>query len=94
MAMKRKYPVGIQSFESLRMGGYVYVDKTPLIYKMITEELFPTAKPNIIGSSEHTRSAHKESKLPSFADKRNMAIKSRKHIHRKHKNESKIDFQD
>ena len=29
--MKRKYPVGIQSFESLRMGGYVYVDKTSLI---------------------------------------------------------------
>ncbi len=37
MAAKRKYPVGIQSFESIRMGGYVYVDKTPLIYKMITE---------------------------------------------------------
>ena len=33
----RKYPVGIQSFESIRMDGYVYVDKTPLIYKMITE---------------------------------------------------------
>ena len=37
MAAKRKYPVGVQSFESLRMDGYVYVDKTPLIYKMITE---------------------------------------------------------
>ena len=37
MATKRKYPVGIQSFESIRMDGYVYVDKTPLIYKMITE---------------------------------------------------------
>ena len=37
MASKRKYPVGIQSFESIRMDGYVYVDKTPLIYKMITE---------------------------------------------------------
>ena len=37
MAAKRKYPVGIQSFESIRMDGYVYVDKTPLIYKMITE---------------------------------------------------------
>ena len=37
MAPKRKYPVGIQSFESIRMDGYVYVDKTPLIYKMITE---------------------------------------------------------
>ena len=33
----RKYPVGIQSFESVRMDGYVYVDKTPLVYKMITE---------------------------------------------------------
>jgi hypothetical protein len=34
---KRKYPVGIQSFESIRTGGYVYIDKTPLLYKMITE---------------------------------------------------------
>ncbi len=33
----RKYPVGIQSFSSIRMDGYVYVDKTPLVYKMITE---------------------------------------------------------
>ena len=33
----RKYPVGIQSFDSIRNDGYVYVDKTPLIYKMITE---------------------------------------------------------
>ena len=33
----RKYPIGIQSFESLRQDGYIYVDKTPLIYKMITE---------------------------------------------------------
>ena len=37
MATKRKYPVGIQSFESLRKDGYLYIDKTPLIYKMITE---------------------------------------------------------
>ena len=37
MAKKRKYPVGIQSFESIRKDGYVYVDKTPFVYKMITE---------------------------------------------------------
>jgi len=37
MAPKRKYPAGIQDFESLRRDGYVYVDKTHLIYKMITE---------------------------------------------------------
>jgi hypothetical protein len=33
----RKYPVGIQSFEKIRSEGYVYVDKTALVYKMITE---------------------------------------------------------
>ena len=35
--MMRKYPVGIQSFEKIRSEGYIYIDKTPLIYKMITE---------------------------------------------------------
>lgn len=37
MVAKRKYPVGIQSFENIRRDGYVYIDKTPLVYKMITE---------------------------------------------------------
>ena len=37
VSARRKYPVGIQSFEKIRTEGYVYVDKTPLIYKMITE---------------------------------------------------------
>ena len=32
----RNYPVGIQSFEKIRTDGYVYVDKTALIYRMIT----------------------------------------------------------
>ena len=30
------YPIGIQNFEKLRMDGYVYVDKTHLVYKMAT----------------------------------------------------------
>lgn len=30
----RKLPVGIQSFEKLRSEGFVYVDKTALIYKL------------------------------------------------------------
>ncbi len=29
-----KYPIGIQSFENIRTGGYVYVDKTALIYQL------------------------------------------------------------
>lgn len=34
--MNRKYPIGIQSFESLRKGGYLYIDKTNLIYQLVT----------------------------------------------------------
>ena len=29
-----KYPIGIQNFEKMRNDGYVYVDKTALIYEM------------------------------------------------------------
>ena len=52
MAVKRKYPVGIQSFESIRKGGYVYIDKTPLIYKMITEGVpYFLSRPRRFGKS-------------------------------------------
>ena len=30
------YPIGIQNFESLINDGYVYVDKTALVYQMAT----------------------------------------------------------
>lgn len=29
-----KYPIGIQSFEKIRTEGYVYVDKTRLVYNL------------------------------------------------------------
>lgn len=32
----RKLPIGIQSFEFLRTEGYLYVDKTALIYQLVT----------------------------------------------------------
>ena len=32
-----KYPIGIQSFERIIEGGYVYVDKTELIYRLTHE---------------------------------------------------------
>ena len=32
-----KYPIGIQNFGEIRRGGYVYVDKTPQMWKMIDE---------------------------------------------------------
>ncbi|MBQ8866249.1 MAG: AAA family ATPase, partial [Bacteroidaceae bacterium] len=33
---QRIYPIGVQNFESLRKDGYLYVDKTALIYQLVT----------------------------------------------------------
>ena len=33
--MAKLYPIGIQNFESLRQDGYIYVDKTELIYQLV-----------------------------------------------------------
>jgi len=30
-----KYPIGIQNFEKIREDGYVYVDKTALVYDIL-----------------------------------------------------------
>lgn len=52
MISSRKYPIGIQSFDSVRRDGYIYVDKTPLIYKMITEgKSFFLSRPRRFGKS-------------------------------------------
>lgn len=32
-----KYPIGIQNFEKIRREGYVYVDKTDLMYQLVNE---------------------------------------------------------
>jgi hypothetical protein len=34
MMMNRKYPVGIQTFSEIIKGGYVYVDKTDLVWQL------------------------------------------------------------
>lgn len=50
---KRKYPVGIQTFSRLRREGYVYVDKTDLVWRMANENnpfLF-LARPRRFGKS-------------------------------------------
>lgn len=32
---KQRYPIGVQSFEEIRRGGYVYVDKTSYIHRLL-----------------------------------------------------------
>ena len=31
-----KYPIGIQSFEKIRINDFVYVDKTALVYDLVS----------------------------------------------------------
>ena len=35
----RKLPIGIQSFEKIRNGNYLYVDKTELVYRLAVSEI-------------------------------------------------------
>ena len=46
-----KYPIGIQSFETLRRDGYVYVDKTDLVYKLAQGHIYFLARPRRFGKS-------------------------------------------
>ena len=47
-----KYPIGIQSFESLREDGFVYVDKTALIYDMVQQgKVYFLSRPRRFGKS-------------------------------------------
>ena len=48
----RKYPIGIQSFQSLRNDGYLYVDKTPFINQLVnTGKVYFLSRPRRFGKS-------------------------------------------
>jgi hypothetical protein len=50
--MNMKYPIGIQNFESLIQDGYVYVDKTALIYQLAdTGRYYFLSRPRRFGKS-------------------------------------------
>lgn len=47
-----KYPIGIQNFSGIRKGGYIYVDKTALIFKLVNEgKYYFLARPRRFGKS-------------------------------------------
>ncbi len=49
---ERKYPIGIQNFEKLRTDGYVYVDKTAWVYKLVnTGSYYFLSRPRRFGKS-------------------------------------------
>lgn len=47
-----KYPIGIQTFEQIREGGFVYVDKTDMVYNLVTEgKIYFLSRPRRFGKS-------------------------------------------
>ena len=47
-----KYPIGIQSFESIRKEGYVYVDKSAFVYQLAQSgHYFFLSRPRRFGKS-------------------------------------------
>lgn len=47
-----KYPIGIQDFEKVIKGGYVYIDKTNLIYDMVSSgSIYFLSRPRRFGKS-------------------------------------------
>lgn len=73
----RKLPVGIQSFEDLRRNGYVYVDKTQYVWKLVeTGKVYFLSRPRRFGKSLFisTLEAYFQGKKELF---RGLAIESR-----------------
>ena len=47
-----KYPIGVQDFEKIISDGYVYVDKTDLIYRLVNEgSIYFLSRPRRFGKS-------------------------------------------
>ena len=54
--MAMKYPIGIQTFERIRKDGFVYVDKTDLVYKLVTEgRIYFLSRPRRFSKSPRQR---------------------------------------
>ena len=56
---QRRYPVGIQTFERLRKEGYIYIDKTDLVWKMTKESPYVfLSRPRRFGKSLLSSTLH------------------------------------
>ena len=47
-----KFPIGMQSFDQIREEGFVYVDKTALVYDLVTNgKIYFLSRPRRFGES-------------------------------------------
>src|SRR5690606_16173090 len=51
-SMARKYPIGLQNFREIRDGGYLYIDKTEIIHRLVnTGKYYFLSRPRRFGKS-------------------------------------------
>lgn len=80
-----KYPVGIQTFEKIIQGEFVYVDKTDLVYSLVKEgQIYFLSRPRRFGKSLllSTLCAYFEGKKELFAGLKIDALEHDWHVHR------------
>lgn len=80
-----KYPVGIQTFNQIIERGFVYVDKTDLVYSLATEgKIYFLSRPRRFGKSLllSTLRAYFEGKKDLFAGLKIEALEHDWHVHR------------
>ena len=50
--MQKRLPIGIQTFSDIREGNFLYVDKTALVYKLVSENKYVfLSRPRRFGKS-------------------------------------------
>src|SRR5690606_11524239 len=50
--MLRKYPIGLQSFREIRERGFIYIDKTEIIHRLVvTGKYYFLSRPRRFGKS-------------------------------------------
>ena len=55
----RKYPIGIQTFSEIIRKGYVYVDKTGLIHRLVNDKKYVfLSRPRRFGKSLLSSTLH------------------------------------
>ena len=79
------YPIGIQTFDQIIERGFVYVDKTDMVYSLATEgKIYFLSRPRRFGKSLllSTLRAYFEGKKELFAGLKIDALEHDWHVHR------------
>ena len=79
-----KYPIGIQTFEKIISGGFVYVDKTDLVYSLVHDsQVYFLSRPRRFGKSLllSTLRAYFEGRKELFAGLKIAELEQDWHVH-------------